>query len=258
LVLQGFIGSSHAPSGLLRATAPLFAGGLALTGALAAACFVKAFAVAFLALPRSTHAQNATEASSSQRLAQNALAAACVVLGLGAPWMVSALSHVGSSLDPRFPWVAPGAALGGGGLAQVQPLALALAGLALGGGIYWYLGRGARTRATVTWACGQGSVEGRAAYTASAFANPIRRIFSNLYQFERATEPVEGVPPYFVTRSKTRMSIAPLFDRYLYGPALKLLRGASERLAPWSSPTVNRGLIVFAAVVFFLLAWAAS
>lgn len=258
LVLQGFIGSAHASPGLLRSTSPLFAGGLALTGALAAACFVKAFAVAFLALPRSAHAQAAVEVGPQQRAAQNALAAACVLLGLGSPWVISALSRVGASLDSSYPLVQSSLALGGSGLASVQPAALAVLGLAVGGAIYWYLGRGGKTRAALTWACGQGSVEGRAEYTASAFSNPIRRIFSNLYQFERATEPVEGIAPYFVTRSKTRGAIAPLFERYLYQPAVALLRAASERLSPWSSPPVNRGLIVFAVVVGILLTWASS
>jgi hydrogenase-4 component B len=259
LILQGFIGSAHAPTGLLRAMAPLLAAGLALTGALAAACFVKAFAVAFLALPRSDHAAKATEAPLSLRVAQNGLALLCVVLGLASPWVVGTLSRAAFVLDPaRYPLLSHDLSLGGSGLASVQPLVLAASGLLVGFVLYRWLVRHVRPRSAPTWACGQGSVDGRAAYTASAFANPIRRIFSNLYQFERATEPVEGAAPYFVMRSRTHGAIAPLFERYLYRPAVRLLHWASARLAAWSSPTVNRGLFLIAVVVGVLLVWAAS
>ena len=89
-------------------------------------------------------------------------------------------------------------------------------------------------------------------------ANPIRRIFGGLYQFERTTEPIEGEAPYFVTRSRTRGTVAPLFERYLYQPAVRSLEYAAGRLAPWIPPTVNRGLMLFAITVAILLVWAAS
>jgi hydrogenase-4 component B len=256
LILQGFIGSAHAPAGLLRATAPLLAAGLALTGALAAACFVKAFAVAFLALPRSTHAERAAEAPAPLRLAQNGLAAACILLGIGAPVVVATLARAAHALDPGYPLVEDGLALGGAGLATVEPLALAAAGAVAFAGIWLYLRAAGRARRPLTWACGQGTVDGRAAYTASAFANPIKRIFSTLYQFERETVPIEGEPPYFVSRARTHGSLLPLFERYLYRPAVRLLHWASAKMAPLSSPSVNRGLVAFAFVIALLVWWA--
>ena len=45
----------------MRLMFPLGGALLALTGALAAACFVKAFGITFLALPRSPQAQEAHE-----------------------------------------------------------------------------------------------------------------------------------------------------------------------------------------------------
>ena len=58
-LLQGF---GTTPS-LIRLMFPLSGAMLALTGALAAACFVKAFGITFLAQPRSDHARHAHEAS---------------------------------------------------------------------------------------------------------------------------------------------------------------------------------------------------
>jgi hydrogenase-4 component B len=250
LILQGFLGLSHAPGPLLRSASPLFAAGLALTGALAAACFVKAFAVAFLALPRSPHAEHAVEAPPAARAAQLFLAALCAVLGLGAPWVVTILARALGADWARF-----GTTLGGDGLAQVQPITLAAAGILLVGGAWLFLGRRA-ARPAPTWACGQGTIEGRTTYTASAFANPIKRIFANLYRFERETVPIEGVAPYFVKRSRTHGDIAPLFERYLYQPTVRLYQRASEKMAPWTVPTVNRGLFLLALVTALLLWWA--
>src|SRR6266481_5566157 len=50
---------------------------LALTTALAAACFVKAFGISFLALPRSLAAADAREVSLSMRFGMGILITAC-------------------------------------------------------------------------------------------------------------------------------------------------------------------------------------
>src|SRR5512140_3328792 len=55
---------------------------LALTGGLAAACFVKAFGVTFLGRPRSPHAEHATEAPPRMLVGMGILGAACLALGL--------------------------------------------------------------------------------------------------------------------------------------------------------------------------------
>src|SRR5205823_12309973 len=77
-LLQGF-GTTQS---LIRLMFPLSGAMLALTGALAAAGFVKAFGIAFLAQPRSAHAGRAREAAPAMLLGQAILAVACVFLGL--------------------------------------------------------------------------------------------------------------------------------------------------------------------------------
>ena len=57
---------------------------LAITGALAVTCFVKAYGVSFLSNPRSEAAEKATEVSTSMQFGMIILAVLCVVLGLGA------------------------------------------------------------------------------------------------------------------------------------------------------------------------------
>src|SRR5437762_1186061 len=77
-LLQGF----GTTTSLVRLMFPLGGAMLALTGALAAACFVKAFGITFLAQPRSEHAAKAHEATGTMLLGQGLLTAACVFLGL--------------------------------------------------------------------------------------------------------------------------------------------------------------------------------
>ena len=83
-LLAGF-GTTHS---LTRLMFPIAGSLLALTAALAAACFVKAFGIPFLALPRSEAAANAQEASPAMQSAMALLAASCFVLGLGASWII--------------------------------------------------------------------------------------------------------------------------------------------------------------------------
>src|SRR6266581_3504140 len=77
-LLQGF-GTTQS---LRRLIFPWSGAMLALTGALAAACFVKAFGITFLAQPRSEHAAHAHEAAPSMRFGMAVLTVACVILGL--------------------------------------------------------------------------------------------------------------------------------------------------------------------------------
>src|SRR6058998_1637081 len=71
---------------------------LALTGGLAMACFVKAFGITFLALPRSDAAARAHEAPVTMRLAMLTLAASCVALGLGPTLVIPVLGAVAASV----------------------------------------------------------------------------------------------------------------------------------------------------------------
>ena len=77
--LFGFRGSAEP---LVYFLFPIAAATLALTTALAAACFVKAFGISFLALPRSQAADDAQESPMVMLAPQAFLAALCVALGL--------------------------------------------------------------------------------------------------------------------------------------------------------------------------------
>jgi len=71
---------------------------LALTAGLAVCCFVKAYGITFLGTARSDAAHKATESPLSMKIGMIALAACCVVLGVGAPWAVPVVEGISSSI----------------------------------------------------------------------------------------------------------------------------------------------------------------
>src|SRR5450759_3142504 len=82
LTFQALLGGAsrfHGPAGL---GIVFSAAMLALTGGLAAACFVKAFGVTFLGRPRTPQAEHATEAPPSMIAGMVWLGALCVALGV--------------------------------------------------------------------------------------------------------------------------------------------------------------------------------
>src|SRR5512143_1797655 len=82
LTFQAFLLSPALPSPLLNLLIPLGAALLALTGALAAACFVKAFGVTFLGHWRGHHRPNVHEADWFMRIGMIMAAFTCLLLGI--------------------------------------------------------------------------------------------------------------------------------------------------------------------------------
>ena len=148
--------------GLTRVNFPLAGALLALTSALAAACFVKAFGIAFLALPRSTAAEDAHESPATMLVPLAFLAALCLTLGLFPGFVLTVAAAVTSSLPglPSSSALSRGAltmAVGSGPFAQVTPAAL---GVAIVGGLCMAAVLVVVTRVTravrrvPTWGCG--------------------------------------------------------------------------------------------------------
>ncbi|HKV37709.1 MAG TPA: proton-conducting transporter membrane subunit, partial [Blastocatellia bacterium] len=109
LTFQSLLLSFEIPVRAVSLVFALSVGALALTSGLAAACFVKAFGIGFLALPRSEQAARATEAPVTMRAAMALLAVACIALGI-APVLAlriitpTAAELIGSSPDLHYNW----------------------------------------------------------------------------------------------------------------------------------------------------------
>jgi hydrogenase-4 component B len=88
-----------------------------------------------------------------------------------------------------------------------------------------------RLRVGDTWGCGRIGQTPRMEYTATAFAEPLRRVFAELY---RPTEDLSidfhPKSKYFVRSMTYRSEVEPWFERLLYTPFLSALRGAAARV----------------------------
>ncbi len=183
-------------NGVLRSLIPVSAAALALTAALAAACFVKVFGLIFLGVPRSRHAEKAKEIEDKGMLAAPALLAGlCFFFGIFPNVMLNLINNVaqqllGSTLPPQGElsglWLAPVSAQQA---SYSAPLVL-IGALIAAGVCFWVLRRNPSTvtRIAPTWDCGFGGLTPRMQYTSSAFTMPLRRIFSPVFLIDEKIE----------------------------------------------------------------------
>jgi hydrogenase-4 component B len=220
----------------VKIAVPLTVALLALTGALAAACFVKAFGITFLGLPRSEAASGARESSPTMLGAMGFLALLCAVLGLAPGLVLGVLNPLAGSL-PGTASSVPAVLREGGvilpatGTSSISPAAL---GALLAAGIALPMGAGVliagrmRRRTAMTWACGQPALSPRMQYTATGFSKPIRMIFANIYRATHEIEISEESSPYFRPDISYELRTESVFLKYLYEPAYRLIVGSAR------------------------------
>ena len=98
LTFQAILLSPQLPSWGLKLTVPAIGALLALSAALAAACFVRAFGISFLGRARTPAASGAQETDGSSLAAMYFLAAACLIAGILPGLFIDALAPVVQSL----------------------------------------------------------------------------------------------------------------------------------------------------------------
>jgi hydrogenase-4 component B len=224
------------------------------------ACFVKAFGITFLALPRSDAAAHAHEASRPIRVAMVTLATACVVLGVGPTLVVPAFGSVASAVLRTAP-----DAIGGdwltvrvsGQFASVSTAAIAvvLAGSFCAPLVALRLvGASRRTRAYETWGCGRIVQTPRMEYTATAFASPFKRVFDFFYRPTKRLD-IEFHPEsrFFVERIEYENPTRSIFEDWLYRPALRLLHTGARAAGALQSGSANQYLAYILAALLLML-----
>src|SRR5439155_1195908 len=183
-----FVGTGAAVAFAATGLPALAIAGLALAAGLAVACFVKAFGITFLALPRSDAAATAHDAAPTMRAAMLVTAAGCAALALGASWVVPALGAVGATLIAAPPPVTLGPWLTLEVSGDFATLSVPAVALALTGGVLLPIVLLAAARARPrprrfeTWSCGRLLQTARMEYTATAFADPFTRVFDFFYR----------------------------------------------------------------------------
>jgi hydrogenase-4 component B len=192
LGIFGSLSQTGTGAALIALAAPC----LAMIGALAVACFVKATGATFLGVPRSPEAERGREASASMLVPMGILAAACVAIGL-APGLVSGaldaavLSWNGGMALPGIASLAPLDYISCAGLSLVTAIAFVSLMLAL----RFARRRSGLCRSGPTWDCGYAVPTGRMQYTASSFARGLVLMFAWALKPSREPSKLQGVFP---------------------------------------------------------------
>jgi hydrogenase-4 component B len=260
-LLQGF----DVTQSLWRLVFPLSGAMLALTGALAAACFVKAFGITFLAQPRSDHAREAVEAAPSMRVGMGILTAACVLLGLFPTAFIRLLDPltqqlIGGQISTQLT-LANGFVLGS---LSKYPGTISMTGLVLTAvcllpvplALWLVFGRQTRTRRGPTWACGQPGLTPQMEYTATGFSKPVRMIFKALFQPRRDVQREYDFSPYFATNIRFESHIEEVFVERLYRPLRIWILRVSRRVRALQAGSIHAYLLYIFLTLLLLLLFA--
>lgn len=258
-LLQGF----GTTTSLVRLMFPLSGAMLALTGALAAACFVKAFGITFLAQPRSGHAREAHEAPLTMLLGQGILTAVCVFLGLFPTVFLKLFDpltrqlaglEMSSRLTLADGLVLSGGVANGGTVSTLGLAAMLLCLLPVPVVLWAVFARRSTTRTGPTWDCGLRGLTPRMEYTATGFSKPLRMIFKALFRPRREVQREYDLSPYFATTLRFESHVEELFQTRFYRPMKWLVWRASRRLRALQAGSLHAYLIyIFVTLVALLL-----
>ena len=259
-LLQGFGATTIA----VRLIFPISGALLALTGALAAACFVKAVGITFLSLPRSPQAEKAHEAPGSMLLGMSILGLACIVLGVFPMVFLPLLDPVtlqflGEKISPQLiagnGWILTplGAERGSLSTPGIAALFLALLPLPL---ILWFVfSRRGSHRVDATWDCGLDRLTPEMEYTATAYSKPLRMIFQAIYRPRRRIQADFGVSRYFTKSIRFESHIEPTFEQLLYRPVNRAILRFSRRVRLIQTGSLTTYLVYIFLTLIALLLW---
>lgn len=210
---------------------------LGLTGALAAACFVKLFGISFLGLPRSEQANKAEDVPVSMNIGMGILAFFCLIIGLFPLPVLRLIDAVTFSLGGSSIF---GELRGGFMLAYypltvsanaISPLAfllLVIALILLSLLVIRIIGGRYIERKYGTWDCGFEGLTSRMQYTATGFAKPLKIVLRILLRPTRKLT-VEGESFYHPKSIKYTTSAGSIFEDFLYRPVLQAIRLFSQK-----------------------------
>jgi NADH:ubiquinone oxidoreductase subunit 5 (subunit L)/multisubunit Na+/H+ antiporter MnhA subunit len=263
LTFQAVLNSPVLPQWVLKFGVPLAGALLALSAALAAACFVRAYGIAFLGRPRSPAAAQAAEVAPPMRWAMAALAGLCVAIGVVPMAALAVMAPVvralaGADLAP----LADGLTLGSFVLlAPLSPgvssysgvvvlVAVTAVTLAVVEGVHRLASD--KLRRAAPWDCGFPDPSPAAQYTASSFAQPLRRVYGTA--LFRAREQVDMPEPGDGRPARLTVTLRDLAWEGLYAPVERAVSWLTDRFNVLQYLTIRRYLVfMFTALIVLLV-----
>jgi formate hydrogenlyase subunit 3/multisubunit Na+/H+ antiporter MnhD subunit len=260
LTFQAILLSPQLPSWGLKFLVPAVGALLALSAALAAACFVKAFGITFLGRPRTEAASRARETDTFSLTAMFVLAALCLLAGILPGLFIDALapaanSMVGASMplqrDVPYLSIVPIAEARSSYNGLLVFLFMLISAIATVIVIHRFASN--MSRRGPAWDCGYPDPSPATQYTSSSFAQPIRRVFGTLVF--RAREDVSMPPPGDAAPARLAVRLTDTIWDALYEPLARAVEVISGWLNPLQYLSIRHYLgFVFIALVALLLA----
>lgn len=243
LTFQSLLLGFEAQSVSVKLVAALGCVALAMTGALAAGCFVKAFGIGFLGVSREVDTKQVREADGYMLAGMGGLAVMCLALGIFPTLVGLVLDPVAYALTGEHALRSAGGTLKMSGMsATVAPMYLLAALLAAAAGIWivkGFLGGRRRIIYEAPWDCGMRALDSRMQYTAIGFTKPARMIFKNIYRPRTELKISYSLRPLFVRSIMHVDTITPFFEKYLYKPVSGFIYRTAERAAGMQSGSLH-------------------
>jgi len=262
LAFQAILLSPQLPQWGLKLLVPAVGALLALSAALAAACFVRLFGIVFLGRPRSKAAQDAVEVDRWSIGAMTMLAALCVIAGLFPGFIIDSIASVVDALSgARMPaqaslkWlsIVPIAESRSSYNGLLVFLFIAASAMLAAYAIHSLASRAVR-RASA-WDCGYPDASALTQYSAGGFAQPIRRVFG-AFVFQ-ASEHINMPAPGDMRPAHMKVTLRDLAWELIYAPIAQAVSSIAQRLNKLQFLTIRIYLsLVFFALVLLLLALA--
>ncbi|HVI88702.1 MAG TPA: hydrogenase 4 subunit B [Dongiaceae bacterium] len=259
LTFQAVLLSPEIPQWGLKLIIPAVGALLALAAALAGSCFVRAFGIVFLGRPRSSAAAEAREVDRFSIAGMAVLALLCLVTGILPGFFIDHLGPVIQSLVggqmPRqlsVSWlsIVPIAESRSSYNGLLVFVFIAVSTSLAVFGIHRLASRAVRRSAP--WDCGFPNASPTTQYTASSFAQPIRRVFGSTVF--RARETVYMPSPGDSSAASFKLRVQDLIWDFLYVPIVRSVGFLADRLNYFQFLTIRRYLsLVFLALVSLLL-----
>jgi hydrogenase-4 component B len=262
LTFQAILLHPNLPQWGLKIAIPADGALLALSAALAAACFVKAYGVTFLGRPRTPVAADAREVDRCSLAAMFVFAALCLLAGIFPGVVIDLLAPVVRALTgAQMPtqlgvaWlsIVPVASARSSYNGLLILLFIAASAWLTVAAIHRFASRALRR--APAWDCGFPDPRPETQYTGGSFAQPIRRVYGAVVF--RTYETVTMPPPGDMAPARIQKHFSDVIWDVFYAPIAGAVWRASEILNHLQFLTIRRYLgFVFAALVILLLALA--
>ncbi|WP_140921318.1 hydrogenase 4 subunit B [Limnobaculum xujianqingii] len=234
---QALFTMSHEGSFIMRIAGPVAIVMLAITGALAALCFVKVYGISFAGAARSEKAANATEVPLPMILAMVLLALLCIALGVGAPLVSPVIADISAQLTGQATMsVASGSLVFPGSSPQTvlsTPLiALLLIGFLTLPLLIYSIFKSQRLRhrhGGNPWACGYG-YDGQMAVSAGGFTQPLRTMFAPLYRLRKTLDPSPALSQAMQSTIRGATRAEPWWEEKVVLPIARAVLWSGKRI----------------------------